>query len=376
MAAEHEAVVRRFLEEVVNEGRERSAEELASPATRLTTPYTDLGHGAEGLRQLAGILRRAFPDLRVDVEDIFSAGSNVAARWRAGPHEHAGPYRGIPPTRKHVDLTGILLARVEDGRITALWLELDELAALRQMKLVPPEEISTPRRGLFMVASALRFTLLDAKERSAGPAPAGARRAAASGSASVVARPAKATGDDGTVEQHIAVVHRTFDHVINKGQLDEAEEVTSSTTLIHVPFGGPNVGPHALRTLVTGLRTGFPDLLLEIEFEFGVGDRVASRWRSTRQTHLGPYRGIPPTGKSVNTTGIDIFRFENGRIEELWMEMDQVSAVRQMGVIPPEGAHGARRALFTLGSIPRMAFLEAKHGIARARASKGAASAR
>jgi hypothetical protein len=50
------------------------------------------------------------------------------------------------------------------------------------------------------------------------------------------------------------------------------------------------------------------------------------------------------------------------------MEIDQLSAVRQMGLIPTEGVRGARRALVTLGGVFRMGFLEARHGIARARA--------
>jgi hypothetical protein len=367
---EHESVARRFWNDVVGEGSLAVADQLATPDMRVESPFPDAGRGPDALKRIASELRRGFPDIRVEIEDVFGANDYLAVRWRTGSHVHRGAYRGIPPTGREVELTGIQLAGLEGERVAETWLELDELAAVRAMRLVPPEGIAPPQLAAFVLGSAFRFAVLDARHaksdasrpgvpRTPRDTPGGARRPAAA--------PSAQTRTQGEVAENIAVVHRIFDEVINEGNLDAATEVTSPTTVIHVPFTGPTLGPHALRTLVGGLRGGFPDLVLEIDFEFGIGDRVASRWRSTRQTHLGPYRGIPPTGRPVETTGIDIFRFENQRVEELWMEIDQLSAVRQMGVIPPEGVRGVRRALFTLGGVFRMGFLEAKYGIGQAR---------
>jgi predicted ester cyclase len=373
VSPEHERVARRFWDEVVNGGRLEVVDQIATPDVRIESPFPDAASGLGALKRIAGELRRGFPDIGVEIEDLFGAGDHVAVRWRTGTHVHRGPYRGIPPTGRHVELTGIQLARLEGDRIAETWLELDELAAARTMGLVPAEGIPPPRLAAFVVGSAFRFAVLDARhgrsdapDPTITPTPGGMRSESAPPATAAAAQQM----DQDEVAANVAVVHRIFDEVINRGNLAAAEEVTSPTTQIHVPFGGPTVGPHALRMMVGGLRGGFPDLVLEIDFEFGVGDRIASRWRSTRQTHLGPYRGIPPTGRTVETTGIDIFRFENGRVEELWMELDQLSAVRQMGVIPAEGVTGARRALFTLGSVFRMGFLEARHGIARPRTRK------
>jgi predicted ester cyclase len=169
------------------------------------------------------------------------------------------------------------------------------------------------------------------------------------------------------VERNKAVVRRIFDEIFNQGKLDVADELLTPDTAVHVPFEHPGSGPAALKKIVGSLRGGFPDIQLEIEDMLGEGDKVAVAWHSTRQTHLGPYRGLPPTRRSVHVSGIDILRFEDGRVAEFSMHLDELGAVRQMGVVPPEGISSARRAAFVLGSLFRFAFLEARHGLSTAR---------
>jgi SnoaL-like polyketide cyclase len=130
-----------------------------------------------------------------------------------------------------------------------------------------------------------------------------------------------------------------------------------------VPFEDPGDGPQALKKIVGGLREGFPDLHLEIDDIIGEGDLVAVSWHSTRQTHLGSYRGLPPTRRAVSISGIDMMRLKDGRVSMFSMHLDELGAVRQMGVVPPEGVSSGRRAAFVLGSLFRFAFLEARHQI-------------
>ena len=167
------------------------------------------------------------------------------------------------------------------------------------------------------------------------------------------------------MSENVTVVRRVLEEVINEGNLDAATELVAPDAKVHVPFEDPGTGPEALRRIASSLRTGFPDIHIEIEDVIEAGDKVVVRWRTTRQTHTGPYRGLPPTGKQVRVTAIQIFRLEQGRVAEFWLEMDQLDAVRQMGVVAPEGMQGPRLALFVLGSLGRMAFLEARHGLSR-----------
>ena len=56
-----------------------------------------------------------------------------------------------------------------------------------------------------------------------------------------------------------------------------------------------------------------------------------SRW-TARGTHTGEYRGMPPTGKSFEVTGIIIHRFEDGMIVEVWENWDTLGLVKQLGM--------------------------------------------
>ncbi len=136
------------------------------------------------------------------------------------------------------------------------------------------------------------------------------------------------------IEHNIAVSRRVFDEVINEGKLEVAEEVVTPTTRVVVPFTHPGHGVAGLQKIATSLRGGFPDIHIE-----------------------------PPTGKEVRITGMTIFRFENGKIQEFWLEMDQLNGARQMGAVAPERYEGPRLGLFVLGSLFRIGFLSAKYQI-------------
>jgi predicted ester cyclase len=66
------------------------------------------------------------------------------------------------------------------------------------------------------------------------------------------------------------------------------------------------------------------------------GDKVAGRW-TARGTHKGDLFGIPPTGKQGTVTGIDIYHFAGGKIEENWSNWDALGLMQQLGVIPAPG---------------------------------------
>ncbi len=61
-------------------------------------------------------------------------------------------------------------------------------------------------------------------------------------------------------------------------------------------------------------------------------------------TQTGPFGGLPPTGKKVKVSGIDIIRIENGKIVEHWEATDNLGLLEQLGVIPPMGGAPATEA--------------------------------
>jgi predicted ester cyclase len=63
------------------------------------------------------------------------------------------------------------------------------------------------------------------------------------------------------------------------------------------------------------------------------GDRVAERWTG-RGVHRGELMGIPPTGRRVEAPGSVFYLIVDGKIEELWGQLDMMSVMQQLGAIP------------------------------------------
>jgi steroid delta-isomerase-like uncharacterized protein len=91
----------------------------------------------DGVLEFFRMYRAAFPDLRMDPEDVLASGDKVVARVRAtGTHE--GEFMGMPPTGKRVDVQLIDIMRfAEDGLVREHWGVVDMLAMLQQLGVVP-----------------------------------------------------------------------------------------------------------------------------------------------------------------------------------------------------------------------------------------------
>ncbi|WP_372909564.1 ester cyclase [Salinigranum sp.] len=97
---------------------------------------TDRLVGRDALAGYVGHLHGSFPDLTVTVEDRLVDGDEVMTRWSAaGTHE--GEHMGLPPTNADVELSGVLVDRVEAGAVVESWVYLALPEALRQHGLSP-----------------------------------------------------------------------------------------------------------------------------------------------------------------------------------------------------------------------------------------------
>jgi len=83
-------------------------------------------------RQFIKGLRAAFPDLHFTVLDQVAEEDKVAVRYRV-QGTHLGEFQGMPPTRKQVAYSGILIYRIANGRIAEQWTEIDLLGFLKQL---------------------------------------------------------------------------------------------------------------------------------------------------------------------------------------------------------------------------------------------------
>jgi steroid delta-isomerase-like uncharacterized protein len=126
-----EAVVRSFFETVFNDGDLDAVERFIAPDHVNHDPTApEVPPGPAGVRMLARHYREAFPDIRFELEEVFSDGDRVAHRWTfTGTHE--GELMEIAPTGRQVRVAGIEVNRVDRGKIADSW-AISDAQGLRQ----------------------------------------------------------------------------------------------------------------------------------------------------------------------------------------------------------------------------------------------------
>ena len=117
--ADNAALARRWFEEVWNDRRDATVEELM---------HSDAVGHMEGLEirgpleflSARGTLLQAFPDLRVEVEGIVAQGDDVVVRWSA-KGTHRGEGLGFAASRKSAEFRGMSWMRFRDGKLVEGW---------------------------------------------------------------------------------------------------------------------------------------------------------------------------------------------------------------------------------------------------------------
>jgi steroid delta-isomerase-like uncharacterized protein len=111
-------------------------DELVAPDALISTPLPVKASGPQILKDGFAILHRAYPDLRITVEDMIAEQDKVVAR-NTVTGNHQGEYMGIAPTGNTVTYKEIFIARFADGQIVETWGVVDVLAQLRQLGAMP-----------------------------------------------------------------------------------------------------------------------------------------------------------------------------------------------------------------------------------------------
>jgi steroid delta-isomerase-like uncharacterized protein len=128
------------------------------------------------------------------------------------------------------------------------------------------------------------------------------------------------------------LIHRLFEDVINRRNVAAADSYIHPDYVNH-DFPSPAPGAEGFKAVVGFFLEAFPDMTVNVEDEFGTGDQIASRGRFTG-THRGNFMGVPATGKTVNISYVDIWRLEDGKLRENWVQMDLLGLMQQLGVVP------------------------------------------
>jgi steroid delta-isomerase-like uncharacterized protein len=131
------------------------------------------------------------------------------------------------------------------------------------------------------------------------------------------------------LEENKRIVRRWVEEMCGQQQLMVADEIFAPDLIDHNPVPDQQPGPAGQKQVLTELWAGFPDFHTDVDDIIAEGDRVVLRW-TARGTHQGEYAGIPPTGRSIVYTGIDIVRLAGGQIVERWGLSDDAGLLQQL----------------------------------------------
>ena len=129
-----------------------------------------------------------------------------------------------------------------------------------------------------------------------------------------------------------ATLHRIFDEIVNKGDLDAADELFADDFIDHGP-GGELHGREEFKASIAQWRDAVPDVHTEISNIIVDGDTAAWLVHGTG-THTGDGLGFPATNKRFDTVSANLARFVDGKAVEHWSEQGMFSMLVQLGVIP------------------------------------------
>ncbi len=134
--SENVAVVTRFLEEVINQGRLEQADELVAADFVELDPLPGQKQGREGLKEVIGMLRGAFPDMHWVVEETVASGDKVVTRF-TWTGTHRGPFLGIPATGRSVSVKGVVIDRLAAGKMADSRILMDNFTMMQQLGVIP-----------------------------------------------------------------------------------------------------------------------------------------------------------------------------------------------------------------------------------------------
>jgi len=134
MSTQNKALVHKWFEEVWNNGRTETIDELLTDRTVIHGLGDDL-RGPSGFKPFHAAYRDAFPDVKIQIDRMIAEDDLVAVHWHATA-THNGGGLGFAATRRPVQFSGMAIARFEGNKLVEGWNNFDQLALLQQIGVV------------------------------------------------------------------------------------------------------------------------------------------------------------------------------------------------------------------------------------------------
>jgi predicted ester cyclase len=143
---ENKAILRRIYQECFNQGNLATADELVAPNSRDTSPGIPPGvpnTGPDALKGIVSLLRSAFPDLQVTIDEMIAEGDTIVAR-ATFTGTHRGNFQGIQPTGQRVSFGTIDIVQLRDGQCVSHYGLQDGLGLMQQVGGISTAGQATP----------------------------------------------------------------------------------------------------------------------------------------------------------------------------------------------------------------------------------------
>ena len=136
MPATNKEVIQAFLDDVINEGQLERANDLVKEDFVELDPLPGQEQGREGLKAVIHALRSAFPDMRWVVKEMVAESDKVVTRF-VWTGTHRGEFLGIPTTGRKVEVKGVVIDRLENGKMADSRILMDTMGLMQQLGVIP-----------------------------------------------------------------------------------------------------------------------------------------------------------------------------------------------------------------------------------------------
>lgn len=137
MNKSNEQIMRRFVDDILNAKNLSSLTELVHPDYVYRGPGEEL-RGPDGLKALLMTYRTAFPDLRIEIDELLAFGEATLLSFTM-TGTHRGELLGHGPTGRSVKVHGMVRSRFCEGKIIDEWEILDQLKLFEQLGFIRSE---------------------------------------------------------------------------------------------------------------------------------------------------------------------------------------------------------------------------------------------
>jgi steroid delta-isomerase-like uncharacterized protein len=133
---DNKSVIRRFIEDVINQGRLERADDIVIEDFVELDPLPGQSQGREGLKEVIRQMRSAFPDIHWTVDEMLAEDDKVFTRFTwSGTHQ--GAFLGVPATGRRITVKGMVIDRLVAGMMADSRILMDTMGMMHQLGALP-----------------------------------------------------------------------------------------------------------------------------------------------------------------------------------------------------------------------------------------------